>query len=507
MGWKEYVCLFRLRLKCIEFLTIGAGNYKLSKKILDVVDLIGDLMNCPSCKMQLDFPEGVLKQLTRCPFCGSELLREKSIDTAEPMSREKGWVTLLKKMINQHGMDICSAERADEFAELLKQNSESDRNSTIVLTLFLQYGLLSDLYDSVSVSANDRKETIKSVVDVLYRKFDIPTDKGLQMTFDIAACFGINVKGINSNSLKKSSLSALIQKYIEENGIYKFGMVESIGEIAEACDNVVDRSDAFVLLRSGISLDMRNALGEDAGKRSELFMEFVNRLKSYYIPEAKAFSIVRKLADGLGFSTENQYFIDERDRQSYRIVNIGNQTWMAENFRYRIHNSFFYNNDEKTVDRRGILYTWHAAQEACPKGWRLPTREDYNELEAFVLHDIKFEFDDTLDRAERLNDYLDRKCSFLEKCLKPKDEDDGMDFFGFSAVPGGRIKLLDGSYGVLEENENAEYWTSSVDDTPLGGKDCMHTYTIGLPSSKNMYEYALPVRYIKGDAKEVSYEL
>ena len=32
----------------------------------------------------------------------------------------------------------------------------------------------------------------------------------------------------------------------------------------------------------------------------------------------------------------------------------------------------------------GVLYNWEAAQDACPQGWFLPTKEDWDELEIFV---------------------------------------------------------------------------------------------------------------------------
>lgn len=92
-------------------------------------------------------------------------------------------------------------------------------------------------------------------------------------------------------------------------------------------------------------------------------------------------------------------FIDTRDNISYKIVDIGNQTWMAENLRYRgndlmkgngldsISNDtsplqyYIYEDSKKYYNKFGCLYTWTAAQIACPDGWHLPSDDEWKELE------------------------------------------------------------------------------------------------------------------------------
>ena len=62
-------------------------------------------------------------------------------------------------------------------------------------------------------------------------------------------------------------------------------------------------------------------------------------------------------------------------------VRIGNQVWMAHNLNRDIGGSFCYDNDSLNCEKYGRLYTWKAAQYACPEGWRLPTHADFRELE------------------------------------------------------------------------------------------------------------------------------
>jgi len=71
---------------------------------------------------------------------------------------------------------------------------------------------------------------------------------------------------------------------------------------------------------------------------------------------------------------------DERDGQTYRIMEADRFTWMAENLNYSAPNSWCYGDDGANCAKYGRLYTWAAATTACPAGWRLPTRAEWNIL-------------------------------------------------------------------------------------------------------------------------------
>ena len=120
--------------------------------------------------------------------------------------------------------------------------------------------------------------------------------------------------------------------------------------------------------------------------------------------------------DYLNPSISYDTIIDSRDGQIYKVVTIGNQTWMAENLNYydtlqhpelKII-SWCFNDNNINCERRGRLYKHPAAwdyedgadlykdvykgekyhnengkfdsllvQGICPDGWRIPTRSEW----------------------------------------------------------------------------------------------------------------------------------
>lgn len=67
---------------------------------------------------------------------------------------------------------------------------------------------------------------------------------------------------------------------------------------------------------------------------------------------------------------------DMRDTQTYTLKNIGGKLWTT-NMNFSIGGSSCYGGDSKNCNQYGKLYTFSAAQSACPVGWALPSRADF----------------------------------------------------------------------------------------------------------------------------------
>jgi uncharacterized protein (TIGR02145 family) len=167
-------------------------------------------------------------------------------------------------------------------------------------------------------------------------------------------------------------------------------------------------------------------------------------------------------------------FIDSRDDKYYRYVKIGEQTWMAENLNYDVQDNdtdVCYDNDPANCIIYGRLYNWVTAmalpdlcnflscdskiiakhQGICPSGWHISNDADWKKLVTYIEG----------------NNYCSDCTARYLKSTNGWNSNNGIDKYGFSALPGGYGNSggdfnYVGSYGYWwnanEGNSNDAYY-------------------------------------------------
>ncbi len=119
------------------------------------------------------------------------------------------------------------------------------------------------------------------------------------------------------------------------------------------------------------------------------------------------------------------------DRE-YNTVVIGTQQWMSENLNYVTDSSSCYDNDASNCAAYGRLYSFQDAENACPSGWRLPTKNDWTTL---INYAGCSDLEECYEAGSRLKS---TRGWTYESGMENLSTYNGTDAFGFAALPAGR---------------------------------------------------------------------
>lgn len=169
----------------------------------------------------------------------------------------------------------------------------------------------------------------------------------------------------------------------------------------------------------------------------------------------------------------NAYFCDTRDNHIYKYVVIGTQTWMAENLNYvgsrMPSSSYCYNGDEKNCDKYGRLYVWATTlTNVCPAGWHLPSNAEYGTLVNYVGGS------NAGDKIKSTSGWVNRH--------------NGVDTYGFNALPGGWVKKGDTYESYYGLTSLASFWSA----TSANGYD---SYSVILDNTTNFIDTRPTYKY------------
>jgi uncharacterized protein (TIGR02145 family) len=165
------------------------------------------------------------------------------------------------------------------------------------------------------------------------------------------------------------------------------------------------------------------------------------------------------------FAQQKDAFTDTRDGKKYKTTKIGEQVWMAENLNYETEVSRCYRDSISYCGKYGRLYDWTTAmgidkefnkkewngsnvkhQGVCPKGWHLPSNDDWDKLMRYADGDKGTEGPY---KSKTAGKYLKAMSGWKDDYKDYKGKSgNGEDKFGFSALPGG-LGYPDGDFFLV----------------------------------------------------------
>ena len=145
--------------------------------------------------------------------------------------------------------------------------------------------------------------------------------------------------------------------------------------------------------------------------------------------------------------------VTDIDGNTYKTVKIGEQVWMAENLKVTkdcvgnkialdsvISRSTPYrycpDDEPKNMEKYGYLYNFEAAKRVCPKGWHLPTGEEWSQLTDYVSSQSQYVCGDDRENIAKALASKEGWESFDGSCEVGNDPSSN-NATGFSALPAG----------------------------------------------------------------------
>jgi uncharacterized protein (TIGR02145 family) len=174
-------------------------------------------------------------------------------------------------------------------------------------------------------------------------------------------------------------------------------------------------------------------------------------------------------------------FTDVRDGKIYKTVKIGAQTWMAGNLAYKVDTGCWtYGNDPNSVKIYGYLYDWETAKRVCPRGWHLPSDEEWTTLVSYLGGD-------TLAGGKmKETDTIHWKSPNADANNKSR----------FTALPGGYRASPGGMYYL--GGESALWWSSTGKGKEDAYGRCLYNYNGIIHQERYLYKHiGVSVRCVK----------
>ena len=234
--------------------------------------------------------------------------------------------------------------------------------------------------------------------------------------------------------------------------------------------------------------------------------------------------------------------VSDKDENTYSVVQIGSQCWMAKNLRATHYSDgtsiplgtpttissetaycYYPNGNQSNVAEYGYLYNWQAAtrgqssnlnnnkgvQGACPRGWHIPTDVEWTAMETEV-NGVPVTYHDNITYGGTHGGKLATGCAWKDTTVAQAPGNytfADRNASGFSALPAGRFTGY--NTGFLNFTLGAEFWscTKSSINGDKAYERALRFDNPGMSKSLEMpTEYAFSIRCVRDTVSPTSQE-
>lgn len=237
----------------------------------------------------------------------------------------------------------------------------------------------------------------------------------------------------SSSSIKISSSSDVSSGNVTDSIVSSSSNL--LGNSSSLITEVTSSGSVDTVLSSGIDVSSSSQVLESESSSSEI-SQGINSSSSALLSSSSVVVSSSSVAVWVcGDSTVSRGGVE------YKTVLINEQCWTKENMKYvpSTGTTMCYDNLESNCETYGRLYDYEAAALACPSGFRLPTQEEMIAMQEYSGADM-------YDAGKHL------------KTTTGWTGENGDDFLGFSALPGGRC---DEEQTCRNIGATGYWWTST----------------------------------------------
>ncbi|MGD9679358.1 MAG: fibrobacter succinogenes major paralogous domain-containing protein [Vulcanibacillus sp.] len=269
--------------------------------------------------------------------------------------------------------------------------------------------------------------------------------------------------------------------------------VTNIGEYTAECLGNIEYDGEFDIVERGVCWSTtpnptinEYKTNEGGGKGSYISkLEGLKNKTTYYV------RTYAKNENGISYGNQVEIVkgVTDVDGNTYNVVKIGPQIWMAENLKTTKFNDntlilnetnsfdwghlttpaycWYNNNEDKYKDKYGALYNAYAVMtnKLCPIGWHIATKDEWNEMIKYLLTNrFKSKGSADIDRtAKALASTSGWHRSKGSSDVGNNDFPKYRNITGFSAFPGG--KRVSHPSNFQNKGKSAYWWLSSEENS------------------------------------------